>query len=55
VIRQVAVAEDKARRFWQVKETVSVQVRDAHARRGLDQAGTSAAGPRMTAQVTAFP
>ena len=34
MIREVAVAEYQARRFWSTKEPVSVQVRDMDARGG---------------------
>ena len=34
MIREVAVAEYQARRFWSIKEPVGVQVRDANARGG---------------------
>jgi len=34
MIREVAVAEYHARRFWSIKEPVGVQVRDADARGG---------------------
>jgi aryl-alcohol dehydrogenase-like predicted oxidoreductase len=40
VIRQVAVAEDKAWRFWPVKEPVSVEVRDAVGLLGASNTAT---------------